>query len=215
MSGAPVDVRDLVALVADKDAEHALRGILQRPDALGIRPITFDIFVHPEHDPGCFRHGAEILRAQQRRFNHALVMFDHHGCGQERLNRTEIENRVELRLRESGWNDRAAVVCLTPELESWVWSDSPHVAAVLGWGSHEPDLRSWLGDKNLWDRGGLKPADPKKAMKEVLYKVNKSWSAAIFQQLAERVSFNRCSDPSFQRLRQVLQSWFPRSESHR
>lgn len=214
MNGAPTDVRDLVALVADKDAEYALRGILPRVDALGIRPITFEILVHPEHDPGCFLHGAELLRAQQRRFSHALVMFDHHGCGQEGLDRTAIQQLVEQRLRASGWHDRAAVVCLAPELESWVWSNSPHVAHVLGWGSREPDLRSWLRDANIWDRGSLKPSDPKQAMKEALFKVNKSWSAALFQQLAERVSFNRCSDPSFQRLRQVLQSWFPRSDSH-
>ena len=43
--------KDLVVLVADKDMEHALKGLLGRPRALGIREIEADIRVHPRHDP--------------------------------------------------------------------------------------------------------------------------------------------------------------------
>ena len=50
-------MKDLVILAADKDMEHAPSGLLARPRALGIRPIAFDVFVHPEHDPGCALRG--------------------------------------------------------------------------------------------------------------------------------------------------------------
>ena len=47
--------RDLVVLAADKDMEHALRGLLSRHKSLPIRQIVFDIFVHSEHDAACAR----------------------------------------------------------------------------------------------------------------------------------------------------------------
>lgn len=39
--------KDLIVLVADKDMEHALKGLLARPAALGIRSVNADILVHP------------------------------------------------------------------------------------------------------------------------------------------------------------------------
>jgi hypothetical protein len=44
---------DLVLLVADKNIEHGLRGLLSRPQALGIRSVTSKTYVHPQRDPGC------------------------------------------------------------------------------------------------------------------------------------------------------------------
>lgn len=202
-------VRDLVVLVADKNAEAALNGAFGRPEALAIRRITWRIFVHPERDPGCFLRSHTVLSAQRSRFAHALVLFDHQGCGREGLGQMELERDVEGRLRDSGWGDRAAAVCLDPELECWVWSDSPGVDVALGWASRQPDLRSWLAARGLWEAGKPKPADPKKAVEAALYEVRKPRSSAIYRQLAERVSLQRCSDPAFQRLCQVLRTWFP------
>ena len=62
--------KDLVILAADKDLEHALQGLLARPRALDIRPIAFDVFVHPRHDAACAReafhaalHEARVARS--------------------------------------------------------------------------------------------------------------------------------------------------------
>lgn len=40
-------MKDLVLLVADKNMQATLRGVLARPQAMGIKAITFDIRVHP------------------------------------------------------------------------------------------------------------------------------------------------------------------------
>ena len=45
--------KDLVVLVADKNMEFALRGLFSRTPSFGIHPVTADVFVHPEKDPGC------------------------------------------------------------------------------------------------------------------------------------------------------------------
>lgn len=124
---------DLVALVADRNAEAALQGIFGRFRALQVRSFTWRSFVHPERDPGTYRRGAEFLRPFVGQANHALVVFDHKGCGREDLPRIELESELEERLHASGWGNRAAVICLDPELETWVWSPSPEVPSTLGW----------------------------------------------------------------------------------
>jgi hypothetical protein len=63
-------------LVADKDMEFALKGLLARPQALGIRQITYDLFVHNRRDPGCLNEAAHFLRRFLHNHQYALVLFD-------------------------------------------------------------------------------------------------------------------------------------------
>ena len=70
-------------------------------------------------------------------------------------------------------------------------------------------MREWLEEKGLWNAGMLKPADPKKAVEDVL-KISKTpRSSAIYRQITNRVSVKRCQDPAFQKLCSALQQWFP------
>ncbi|MBL8187000.1 MAG: hypothetical protein JNK38_03280 [Acidobacteria bacterium] len=201
-------MKNLVLLVPDKDIEYTLKGVLARHQALGIRQIEFDCFAHPEHDPGCLRTSESFLRPLLNRYEHALVLFDREGCGKEQLSRDAIEQEVESRLSLSGWADRAKAIVLDPEIEIWVWSDSPHVDKVLGWENRQPDLRTWLQGQNFLSPGQLKPQRPKEAMQSALRNSGKSRSSALFFQLAENVSLTRCVDPAFLKLKTILQQWF-------
>ena len=200
--------KDLVVLVADKNIEFAVKGLLSRPRALGVRPITSDLFVHPYRDPGCLLDGHSFLRPLVNRYLYALVIFDREGCGRERLSREELEQQVKDRLSQSGWGDRAASIVLDPELEIWVWSDSPHVDSVLGWSGRQPDLRTWLAEKGFVEANAPKPNRPKEAIQEALRLVRKHRSSALYFQLATRVSVNRCVDPSFSKFKAILKNWF-------
>ncbi|MFN4258581.1 MAG: methylation-associated defense system protein MAD4 [Gemmataceae bacterium] len=203
-------VCDLVVLVADMDTEFTVRGLLSRPDALAIRPITYSMICHPDRDSGCYRGCADALRPLVNKFRHALVMFDHHGCGQEKLSRTELEAETENQLRRSGWEDRAAVVVIDPELEIWVWSDSPLVDDVLGWKGPPMALRTWLRNEGHTVSLNAKPAEPKSAFRQALRQIRKASSASLFQQLAQQVSLPRCTDVAFWKWRSTLSNWFPR-----
>jgi hypothetical protein len=55
--------RDLVALVADKSMEATLRGLLLRPEALGTRAVSYEIYSHPAFDAGCRAKGPTFLRS--------------------------------------------------------------------------------------------------------------------------------------------------------
>ena len=202
------EVRDLIVLVADKNIEFTVKGLLSRPKALHISDISSDVFPHPLRDPGCIRDAPEFLRQYRDRYRHALVLLDREGSGRDDETRLELEADLEKRLA-SDWTDRAAAVVMDPELEIWLWSDSPHVETVLGWGGRKPDLREWLVREGFQQKGSAKPARPKEAVEKALRIAGKPRSSALYRQLSEKVSFRRCNDPAFQKVKQTLQQWFP------
>ena len=202
-------MKDLVVSVADIDAENVIGGILSRRPALGIRPITFDIYRNPGRDGGSRARGEKFLKTFINTHSHALLTFDLHGSGRDDEPREAIEAEMEAKLDASGWGRRAAAVVFDPEVEAWIWSDSPHVDTVLGWADKQPALREWLQEQGYLDRGSPKPKDPKNAYLKALRIVRKSKSAALFLRLAESVSLDRCQDPAFLKLKSTLQGWFP------
>jgi hypothetical protein len=204
----PHNTRDMMVLVADRNMEAAVRGLLCRPEALGIRTIGAEVFRHPQRDSGCCSNGVEFLATFLAQSSYVLLMFDREGCGREDETAVDIENTIEERLSCSGWNDRAKVIVLDPELETWVWSASPHVEECLGWRNQPVPLRQWLIDRGHVHSGDAKPVRPKEAMEDALYVTRTPRSSAIYGRLAERVSLRGCADRAFLKFRNVLQQWF-------
>ena len=203
-------MKDLVVLVADKDMEHALRGLLNRPEALGIRPITNDIFVHHEHDPACALRGIGFLNMFSTQYRHSLLMFDHEGSGRNSIAPNELQEDLNTEFTRSVWGDRAKTIVLSPELEVWIWSDSPKVDEVAGWRDRSPGMRTWLVEEGWIETENAKPDRPKEAFDAVLKEANVPRSASLYEQIASKVSLRRCQDASFLRLKTILQTWFPR-----
>lgn len=201
-------MKDLAVLAADNNMAAVLRSLLTRNQALGIRPVGFDVFVHPRRDPGCVHEAHLFLAALSDMYAYSLVLFDHQGSGQEQLALAELAGQVTNRLEASGWHNRSRTIVLAPELEVWVWSPSPHVATCLGWESRTPDLRSWLQSKGYWSASRAKPADPKAAMEAVLREVRRPRSSAIYAQLANTISLRGHNEPAFVALVQALHEWF-------
>ena len=190
--------------------EHALRGLLKRPEALGIRLIETDIRVHPEHDPACARRGVEFLCMFLGQYRHALLIFDHEGSGRESVTPTRLQESLNAEFTRSVWGDRAKAIVLSPELEVWIWSDSPHLGDVAGWRDRSPGLRPWLVEKGWLETEKAKPDRPKEAFDAALKEANVPRSASLYEQIASKVSLRRCQDTSFLRFKTVLQAWFPR-----
>jgi len=203
-----VPEKDLVVLAADSQMEFAVKGLLTRGAALGFREPSVDFLVHPAKDPGCLLRGHDFLRPLYRQYHHAIVMLDREGCGREASLRELLESDLEQRLSSSGWGDRAAAIVLDPELEVWVWSDSPEVDAVLGWTGRTPRLEEWLRTQGYCTPRQMKPNRPKTALEQALRLARKGRSSAIFFELAKRVSVRRCSDPAFLKFKATLQQWF-------
>jgi hypothetical protein len=189
--------------------EATVRSLLLRHQALAIRPITFDVYTHVKRDAGCLKDSHNLLRTVLHDYRYCLVMFDRHGCGKELEPSEKLELEVTKLLERNGWAGRAAVLVLDPELEIWVWSDSPAVDECFGWVGKTPPLRAWLAANREWLAGRPKPTDPRSAVEKALREVKKPRSAAVYANLASRVGVERCADPSFQRFRIILSGWFP------
>jgi hypothetical protein len=200
---------DLIVLVPDKNMEASVRGLLGRFKALGIRQLDHRLLVHPGRDPGCLGQGHDLLRPFTRQYAHALVLLDREGCGRETESREALEDSVERKLQSSGWGHRARAIVIDPELEIWVWSDSPHIPAALGSKDDLPTVRRWLIDHDLWTEGRPKPDDPKAAMERILRINSRPRSSSIYEELARKVGLQRCQDLAFLKLRETLVAWFP------
>jgi len=205
---------DLVMLVPGEDERALFRTVLtSRPESLGIRRITFELLKSPNRDPGCFHDGPGILKTYSTRARYALVVLDYEGSGRDTLEQAEtpagIADDLRARLERFGWLGRAEALIIEPELEVWVWGDSPHVDRALGWERRDPRLRRWLLNEGLWNQGAAKPARPKECMERALREVHKPRSSALYADLASIVSLERCRDPSFLRFRDIVCQWFP------
>jgi hypothetical protein len=197
-------MKDLVCLVADKNMEAAVTELVRRYEALGIPQIATDVFVHLRRDPGVFREGVEFISPFRNEYRHGLLFLDAAWEGAP----SDIQAQMDRALDNAGLGKWARAIVIDPELEVWVWSDSPHVDQALGWAKHQPALRLWLQKKGLWLDGDLKPKDPKSAVEFALSEVRKPRSSTIYRSLAQNVSVKRCRDSAFMRLRDTLQEWF-------
>ncbi|MBN1510552.1 MAG: hypothetical protein JXB13_00925 [Phycisphaerae bacterium] len=199
---------DLVVLVPDKDIEQAICGLLERYQSLGIRrPSVAAIIVHPNRDPGVFHTGHQLIRPFVGAARFALIVFDRAWEGAPSTDAEALSTQVEGRCR-CDWGDHASCVCIDPEVENWVWSDSPHVATALGWPDRS-ELLCWLRSRGLWPADAAKPPDPKAAFEAAVREKKIVPSSSIFGKLARNVGLDRCHDPAFLRLRSILHSWFP------
>jgi hypothetical protein len=197
----------MLVIVADLDAEMALDQILRRHQSLSIRSITFKILRYLLRDAGCRGSAHEFARPFINLYQHVLVVFDREGCGAESQTAESIENEVEKALSINGWEHRSAAIVLDPELEIWIWNDSPHVGSSLGWKSPEPIPQFLARNGHQFD-SVAKPNRPKEARDLVLRASGKNLSASIYRELAGSVSLSKCRDRAFVKLRGVLQGWF-------
>lgn len=204
---------DFVILVPGKDERETFSGLLSsRRESLKIRLVQYEILVHPRRDSGCFHEAPDVLQPYQRRARYSLVVLDHEGSGQEACSAEEVVTDLKRRMEISGWSGRTEILLLQPELENWVWSQSPEVERAIGWQGHDPPLRRWLTTQQWWPTGELKPPRPKECLQAALREVRMRRSSAIYRQLAENVGLDRCQDEGFLAFRQLIQTWFPAAE---
>ncbi len=201
-------MKDLVILVPDKNVKFAIDGLLSRYDSLQIKQISYDIFIHPHHDPGIYHQAVKILQPLIKDYHFALVFLDHEGSGQEKISSAEIVRKIHGELERNGWLHRVEVIVFNPEVEIWVWTESPHTAAALGWNSYS-ELKAWLIQNEIWKQNTPKPERPKKALEMSLKIKRIPRSSSIYQEIARKVSLNKCQDDSFSNFRNILQKWFP------
>lgn len=209
-------MRDCFFLVADKNMEGLLKGFFLRQNfhlALGCGPFQFDakqdlLVAHGQNDSGLYTRASELLVSYQQTHRHAVVILDAEWDGSPGA--VAIRKRMRQHFEQAGWpEDAACAVVIDPELENWVWQDTPHVCATLGYQGSFDTLRADLEQQGMWPKGESKPLRPKEAVEFMLRRARKPRSSSLYQGLAAQVSVKRCSDNTFQTLLLALRRWFP------
>ena len=199
---------DLIVLVADRNAEYLVHGALSRPEALGIRPVTYKVITHPEHDGGARTSGVQLLSVQRGSFRRGLLIFDLEGSGST-VAADVLEQQIDQEL--SGfWGDSAKSIVISPEVDAWLWGSETHMRAVLDW-TFPDGIRDWLTAEGFVFSSSGKPERPKEAFEYACRRARSARSSKNYRAIAERISFPRCVDPAFARLLATCRQWFPNS----
>ena len=198
-------MRDLAVLVPDKNTEHSVRGAFQRPAALGIRALDYQVFVESGRDPGVRRRGVQLLSSQRSSFSHALMLMDFEGSGSS-LPAAGLEAQLDAAL-QAAWQGRAKAIVIEPEVDIWMWGAETHLREVVGW-TRPVRVRTWLTQRGFHFELGGKPDRPKEALEALFYDAKRARSSAHYEELARRLSAKRCQDPAFLRLNNALKQWF-------
>lgn len=203
-------MRDCVFLVADSTIDAVVRGFLKRDgfhQSLGCAAFDFDpvhdLVVDPQRDPGVYTRGHELLRTFVTSHRRAVVILD--AAWEGSPGAAAIRNKINADLA-AHWSDYLVVV-LDPEIEAWIWQDNAHVCEALGAASYAA-LRDSLEAKGFWSPGETKPHMPKEAVEFALRLARKPRSAALYGQIASKVSTRNCEDQAFGLLKDQLTTWF-------
>lgn len=210
-------MRDCFFLVADKNMEGLLKGFFLRKDfhlSLGCSPFQFDakqdlLVAHGQNDSGLYTRANELLCSYRKTHRHAVVMLDAEWDGSPGA--AVIRERMSHHFEQVGWaTDTACAVVIEPELENWIWQDTPHLCAALGYQGSFDELRSELERQGAWPISEQKPPRPKETLESLLRNARKPRSSSLYQDLAGLVSVRRCTDTAFQILLMSLLRWFPK-----
>jgi hypothetical protein len=207
-------MRDCFFIVADSNMEHALRGMLARERfdlALQCGRFAFDprldiLVAVGDNDPGLLQRIESYVRPPRASHSHVVVMIDAEWTGSPGA--PAIRSQILEGCTRSGWPERDVVAAvIDPELETWIWQDSPIVEAALGYSG--PSLRQALASSGAWPTGSTKPPRPKETLEAELRRRRIPRSSALYRRIMERISIKHCVDPAFVELRSALQRWFP------
>lgn len=206
-------MKDLLLLVADADMEAFFSGILQRPKAIQIRPITYEIQRHPLRDSGIIQSGAELARMRKGNFHKVILLWDHHGSGcEKRYSADDSAKAMQDKLDSYTWKTHSHTVSIDPELEIWLWHTESSIRKC--WNLSEQQMELWIAEIAASLNRSIENA--KKEVPKELFeflikeKVRRTISPRNFAQIGNSASMPallKCG--SFRAIIETLRRWFP------
>jgi hypothetical protein len=206
----------LVVVVADSAYEAVLNELFVRSGEAGFRQVLPRIVPDPFHDSS--GKLTELLRPFLREYDHALVLRDLAGSGWEHKGARKLEEWLETQMHGNGWlHKKHAAIVTEPEIEEWLRLPSASLADLLKARAktHRDCIKSFQNvlDDLLKQHGGRnqlgKACKPKEVFEDLVRHYGIPPANALRGFLAKREPLNGCMSHSFNRLLQILRSWFP------
>ena len=210
-------MRELLFRVADGCMAEAIAGVFDRTAwerVIRCRRFDFDSrrdvkVAAGRNDCGLFSEGCELVRPFFGEYRRVVMIVDEAWDGSPGA--VAIEAKLREHLSRAGWSeDDALPLVVCPEVDNWLWSDSPHSANALGWQSWN-DLRLALVEEGWLTDDQTKPVQPKEAAEWAVRKAKLKGgrSATLYRKVSSQVSLSRCTDAALSRLLGQLRTWFP------
>lgn len=206
-------MKDLLFYVADADAAAFIKSLLEKPLALGIRDITFDIERHPQRDSGMIQSGPELARMKKGDYQKALLAWDHHGSGRDHKQSPEqVSDEMQKKLDSYTWKNNSSVIIFVPELEQWLWYCE---SALLSYYKiSTQDLNVWITDysvKRSKSADVLKKEQPKELFEYVIReRLRRTISPRDFSEIGKVSGVTQLMNcRSFRTIIDILRTWFP------
>lgn len=208
-------MRDCLFLVADKSIEAMIAGFLSSDNfhlKIGCNYFKFeqkhDLRVaHGKNDPGIYTIANELLQPYYKTHRRVIVILDAAWNGSPGA--IKINEQVKNHCRNAGWNDdNHCVIVIDPELENWIWQNNINVCKELGSKDSYETLKAELVTHKFWLREHSKPNQPKEAVEYILKKNRIPVSAALYKNIAMKVTTKNCTDAAFLKLKTTLIQWF-------
>ncbi len=208
-------MRECLFFVADKNIRFALEGFFKRDGfhhGLGCAPFDLDPardirVAVGQNDPGLYARANLLIQPFRPDYRRVVIILDVEWEGSP--GKSAIVEKINGHIRAAGWQaENGHVIVVEPEADNWLWTDTPHTAAALGW-ENMNELRRWLAEEGDWPHDAPKPPRPKETAEKALRKVRKPRSSTIYREAAGRVSLKRCQDPSVHELAEAFRRWFP------
>ncbi len=211
-------MKDLLIVTADNSIKAALCGFFEREgwwNAVGCGRFSID----PQNDikaaqglndPGLYRRAGDLLQPLAPEYRHVLVILDGEWEGAP-SDPHAIRDAVENHIESAGWakGDGCGIV-IVPELEIWLWADSPHLASLLNFPDFASLRQHVQTNSDAWPVGSAKPADPEEALKVVCRNAPVTpKNPSLFRHVCRAVGTKHCADPAVARLFDALRTWFP------
>lgn len=206
-------MKDLLLYVADADAQAFMNSLLNKPLALGIRQITFDIERHPQRDSGMVQSGPELTRMKKGKYQKALLTWDHHGSGRDHNQSPEqVRDEIQNKLDSYTWSGNSSITIFVPELEQWLWYCENALISYCGISAEQ--LNTWLADRS--SKLGkpvdvLKAEQPKELFVYVMReRLKRTISPRDFAEIGKLAGVKGLMDcETFRSVVDVLRTWFP------
>jgi hypothetical protein len=204
-------MKDLLVLVADKDAELILKELLWRiPHLENFTEFSYEIIRHPQRDEGIANRAIDYVQAYTTDFRFLMVFSDYNGCGKKYIPRVQLETELENQFNQNGWPDRNACMLFEPELEAWLWVKHNFLHRLLDW-QDEQNIYQWLIQEGFqFKENSQKPVRPKEAFEAALRKQKIPHSSALYARFARIVDYRQCIDSTFLKFMNTLKKWFPK-----
>jgi hypothetical protein len=150
-----------------------------------------------------------------------LILWDHHGSGGERVQPSDVEERVSEQLERAGVpRERVLAVALNPELEGLFRSVWPRVKELIGAerSLESPDDAKILREaQKIHPRLGL-PDDletalarnPKELFEGLVRLVNLRRAATLYAKIGSQISLRALKrEPAALRIASAISGWLP------